>query len=284
MRSRRPASQVALAVALALTVLLGSWAVATWPSAARPGVTAAVETGPQPVLFHPSRYRAASASTSVDSIVVLGDSVATGAGCSCRPFDTLFAHQVRQVSGQGVVLSSYPHDGLTSAGLQQQLYDDDGAQRAVSKATTVTVTIGANDFDAAQADSGCSGAGTSCFDNDLAALPGHLRAILSRIHALAGSQVRVLVTGYWNVFLDGQVASQRGRTYTSTSDALTRKVNAAIKSTTEAAGATYVDVYTAFRGDGDQDDTSLLASDGDHPSQAGHQLIAHLLEHALLGR
>lgn len=62
------------------------------------------------------------------------------------------------------------------------------------------------------------------------------------------------------------------------SDLLTRQVNAAIKSDAVAEHVAYVDIYTPFKGkDGDIDDTALLAPDGDHPSQAGHRVIANAL-------
>jgi len=38
-----------------------------------------------------------------------------------------------------------------------------------------------------------------------------------------------------------------------------------------------VDLYSPFKGDGSKDPTSRLASDGDHPNSAGHQLIASAL-------
>lgn len=280
MLSARPLSRpTAVGVALALIGLIGVAIAITWsPSASG----SRLDSGP--VLAEATHYRFGTAPW-VHHVVVLGDSVATGAGCvGCRPFGSLLARQLRQLSGQGVLLAAFAHDGLTSAGLQQQLYDDAGAVDALRQATAVTITIGANDFDSGQADSGCQGSGTSCYDGDLAALPGHVRAVLARVRALAGPQVRILLTGYWSVFLDGQVAAQRGGTYTATSDALTRRVNTVLAQAAAAGAATYVDLYASFHGDNDGDDTALLAADGDHPSQAGHQLIAHLLERSLRGR
>lgn len=64
-------------------------------------------------------------------------------------------------------------------------------------------------------------------------------------------------------------------------DALTRKVNHAIADVAEAKEVTFVDIYTPFEGvTGTDDDTALLAPDGDHPSQQGHQQIAEALEKA----
>lgn len=215
-------------------------------------------------------------------LVVLGDSVPAGTGCDCRPFGDRLAADLRRRMSTRVSLRSFAQDGLTSAGLQDEVEHDRRTIAALRRATTVTVTIGANDFDASQADSGCDGSGTSCFDADLDALTTHLQSLLGEIRGLSGSGARILVTGYWSVFLDGDVAAQRGSTYTATSDALTERVNAVIAAAAAQRGATYVDLFTAFRGSGDNDDSSLLASDGDHPSDAGHALIETLLERALL--
>jgi len=91
------------------------------------------------------------------------------------------------------------------------------------------------------------------------------------------------VTGYWNVFLDGAVGRARGAAYVTGSDALTRAVNAGIAAAAERTGATYVDVYRPFKGDGDVDCTPLLAADGDHPDARGHRVIAEALLAALTG-
>lgn len=58
---------------------------------------------------------------------------------------------------------------------------------------------------------------------------------------------------------------------------MTKAANAAICSAAGTAGATCVDLYAPFKGDGDSDDTRLLASDGDHPDAAGAALIAEEL-------
>jgi lysophospholipase L1-like esterase len=109
-----------------------------------------------------------------------------------------------------------------------------------------------------------------------------LSSILAQISALhPDGGATLLVTGYWNVFLDGQVGCSRGTTYVQASNALTLADNALIASVTAAHGDKYVDVYTPFKGDGTRDDTALLAADGDHPNAAGHALIAGTLLQAL---
>jgi lysophospholipase L1-like esterase len=210
-------------------------------------------------------------------VVVLGDSVATGAGCGCAPFGPRLARLLTLKSGRPTHLSTLARDGVTTKDLLAQVTQDPRTLEALRYATDVVVTIGANDFDASEAAAGCAGTGTSCFDADLAGLPRLLADVLTQIRSDAVPRVTITLTGYWNVFLDGRVGAAEGRTYQSTSDALTRLVNAAIRSAADWSGAAYVDLYAAFRGDGDRDDTALLAPDGDHPSSSGQQRIAAVL-------
>jgi lysophospholipase L1-like esterase len=206
-------------------------------------------------------------------VVVLGDSVATGAGCACTPFGPRLAGLLARDTSRHVDVVTLGQDGLTSAGLSDQLAHDGRTRRAVARATTVTVTIGANDFDPDRADDACGGGGTDCYADTLDGLSARIGGAVRIIKALAGADVQVLITGYWNVFLDGKVGATHGPTYQATSDALTRLVNAQIRTAAKDAGGTYVDLYAAFGGD----DSRLLAPDGDHPSAAGHDVIARVL-------
>ncbi|GAC1442162.1 MAG: hypothetical protein NVS3B26_08200 [Mycobacteriales bacterium] len=210
-------------------------------------------------------------------LVVLGDSVASGAACSCTSFGQLLASSLAAASGGAVGFTNAARDGLTTQGLLDQLQGRDLA-RALARATVVTVTIGANDFDpdlASHPDC-LEQAASACYRDSLAAFPALLQGALARIRALAPSS-QVLITGYWNVFLDGDVGTQNGVTYVHVSDALTRTVNADIAQQASAGGATYVDLYDPFERRPLGGLTALLAPDGDHPSASGHELISRAL-------
>ena len=214
-------------------------------------------------------------------VVVLGDSVGTDAGCACRPFAPRLAKLLATRLAERVQVNDRAQDGQTSAGLVEQLTSDGQTVGDVRAANAVTVVIGANDFDADRAGSSCAGTGTACFDDALTALSSSLDRALTRIRSLAGPQVRILVMGYWNVFLDGAVGAQQGAVYQQTSDALTHRVDTVIRQGAARAAATYVDLYQAFHSNPGDDDTALLAADGDHPSAAGHQRIAQMLADTL---
>ncbi|MCU1589573.1 MAG: ypmR-like uncharacterized protein [Frankiales bacterium] len=262
--ARRLIVPVVLAVALCGTLLAGGVAGSQDRPAHWSGVAARSVTPARP--------------TSVSgTVVVMGDSVAAGTGCDCDGFGLLLARRLGAVTG----LRRYGQDGLTASRLARDLAGPSVMTSDLRSAAVVTVTIGANDFDAALAEgTNCDGA--RCFSSDLAQLSSTLPTLLQRVRALAPPRARVLVMGYWNVFLDGAVGRRHGPTYVATSDALTRKVNQQIAAAANGAGATYIDLYGSFKGAGDRDDTALLAPDGDHPGPAGQALIAHLLAQALV--
>ena len=215
--------------------------------------------------------------TSPVRLVVLGDSVASGAGCSCEPFGQLLSTSLAAVSKRPVTFTNAARDGLTTQGLLDQLQGP-VVERALTSATLVTVTIGANDFDPDLADNtDCLGpSAAACFRSRLTSYRALLRAVLARLRTQAPAS-RILVTGYWNVFLDGDVGWQHGQTYVQVSDALTKTVNAEIAQQASAVGATYVDLYVPFEQQSLSGLTALLAPDGDHPSASGHQLISRTL-------
>ena len=69
----------------------------------------------------------------------------------------------------------------------------------------------------------------------------------------------------------------RDRAYLRWSDELTRALNSTICTVARDAGATCVDLYAPFKGDGSLKPTTLLAADGDHPNAAGNQAISAAL-------
>lgn len=211
-------------------------------------------------------------------LVVLGDSVAAGAGCNCPTYADLLTARLATRSGQSATVTNAGQDGMTTTDLLSQL-DDAALARALQTATVVTITIGANDFDEGLAgrDDCAVGGATSCYGAPLAALPGLLHAVLSRIHQLTPASAAVITTGYWNVFLDGDIGRQQGNNYVATSDALTRAVNAIIADQSAVTNDRYADLYIPFESQTQLGLTALLATDGDHPSGQGHQLIADVV-------
>lgn len=216
-------------------------------------------------------------------VVALGDSVPSGAACGCEPFPVVYGRRLAAHTGKRVSVTDAGVNGLDSSGLLGQVRDGGShAARAVAAADVVLVTIGANDFgdrhDEVTEGRCARVAGGDCVSDELQRMSANVRKVLARVRALrAGQLTTVLVTGYWNVFEDGDVA--RGSfpdAGVAASVSLTRRTNTALSSAAAAGGATYVDLFAPFRSSG-TDITGLLASDGDHPSERGHDLIAGVL-------
>ena len=231
-----------------------------------------------PLTVVPQRLAAARLPAHL-TVTALGDSVTTGGPCPCAPFPGRYA--ARLAARRGVPTTSHNEgvNGLTSGRLLPLLYPAGSATAtAVAGADVVLVTIGANDFNrerAAITGGECLKARHDCVADELAALRRNLAAILDRIRALrSGRPTRVLVTGYWDVFRDGAVAD-RDYAALGRRNALqvTRRANYWIEQVAQHHRVVYVDLDGPFhsaRGGV----TPLLYTDGDHPSAAGHRLIA----------
>jgi lysophospholipase L1-like esterase len=281
-------------LAVAATLLIvgppSARALARSRSAAVGSVPSAAASSPSPVSASQAPTPAPSVSPSPSPsrsgpyrVVGLGDSVPSGYACGCTSYVSLTGrHEAAQVPTTAAV-SNLAEPGLTTSGLLDQLKET-SVRRRIAAADLVIITIGANDFDTGSvADASCRGPGLDCFRSTLDQQASQLRSVFKEVDRLLGNRpATVLVTGYWNVFLDGDVAVARGADYVRNSNALTVAENAQIAKIGRAQGDTYVDIYTPFKGtSGTKDDTFLLAADGDHPNAAGHRKIAKALESAL---
>ncbi|WP_169923678.1 SGNH/GDSL hydrolase family protein [Propionicimonas paludicola] len=208
-------------------------------------------------------------------VVGLGDSVMAGTACNCRTILSRFAQSLAQREGRTVTDVNLGVAGYTTQDVLSQLTDDPGTRQDVQKADIVIMIIGANDlkddFDA-WLHGGCNSA---CYQPDVTAMQDRLVSIIRQTQALrAGQPTTILVDNYWNVFADGDVArAQGGQRQLDWSVAVTTAVNSAIAQASAQSGARTVDLVHVFKGSGDEDPTSLLADDGDHPNAAGVQAI-----------
>jgi lysophospholipase L1-like esterase len=256
---------------VALVVVVGALMALHRPSTA----TTDIPAPPLPTGSAPAPVASPSAPLrQVHSVVALGDSVSAGAACSCSPFADLVGQDIAAHERHSVAVTNLSVGGATAGDLFQQL-DAHATRSALASADLVLVTTGANDLEAqSPPDQSCADLAPACFRDALAALPATLDRIVTRVRSEAPARATVLLTGYWNVFLDGAVARGNGPAYVRNSTLLTRRVNGEIAAAAKKDGALYVDTYRLFRGDNDADDTPLLAADGDHPNAAGHRVIA----------
>jgi lysophospholipase L1-like esterase len=239
------------------------------------------------VLTHADRVgpalRAAPRSASVAArtvrLVGLGDSVPAGTGCGCASYIDRVGRALARAQRSPVAVVNQAHPGQTSQELLEQVRR---RHTRIGAGEVAVVTVGANDFDERSlGQSGCRADDLSCYAGPLHALRHNMDALLSALRPVGGPAGRVVVTDYWNVFLDGQVGAGHGKAYERDSSALTRSVDKVLLDAAKQADVTFVDLLGPFKALPDGDDTPLLAADGDHPSEAGHAMIATLLQQAL---
>lgn len=211
-------------------------------------------------------------------VVGIGDSVTAGNACNCVDFVRLYARALTS-RGTPATASNLGAGGLTSTQLLDELGRPGPLRDAVAGGDVLLVTIGANDLYPALQQWSNGGCPPSCWGPQVARVGATVGQLVSLAKKLRGDpHEQVLVTGYWNVFDDGdEAAAARGTAYLAWSDRLSRALNAALCDAARRTGATCVDLYTPFKGDGSRNPTPLLAADGDHPNAAGHRLIAGAL-------
>lgn len=210
-------------------------------------------------------------------LVGLGDSVMAGTACGCDGIVSEYADLLANRSGRQVSAHNFGADGATTEDLLSALRDDSDTRAAVRQADVVVIIIGANDLSDDLASWRAGSCSTACYSADVTAMGQRLGQVLDTVRSLAGSDATVLVTNYWNVFLDGRVAKQDGGQAELTfSTTVTASANKVIAAAASSHGATLVDLVAPFKGGG-ADPTSLLAADGDHPNATGVKAIVKAL-------
>lgn len=287
-------STVLLLLLVVNSVVHSAWiaSAGTTRAAMTAGPTAPASKAPRQVSTSADASSSTSSSSTespastaaVRDLVVLGDSVPAGNACDCTPYGGLVAADLTASEGTAVTAHTLAFSGAAVGDVVEQVGENDDTRAALRATDVVVVTVGANDLDqSALLTPACSSpAAPSCYGDALGTVRDGLLRVVAAVRAAAGDRSpRILLTGYWNVFLDGAVARDRGDRYVARSKVATRAFNAVVADVARASGASYVDVFAAFSGDGSRDLTPLLAPDGDHPSAAGHRAIADAVEKVL---
>lgn len=215
------------------------------------------------------------------SVVGLGDSVMSGTHCDCSGIAQEYGAALGKRQHRSVDATNLGVGGLTTSGLLRRLGTDTSTRHAVRAASVVLVIIGANDLLPQLKQWTSASCGPSCFRGPTEDMGDRVRRVIAAVAALRPNAPRdtVLVANYWNVFTDGAVARrQGGQRRLDWSTVVTATANGAICRAADAEGARCVDLVAPFKGDGGDDPTSLLATDGDHPNAAGaRKIVAALL-------
>lgn len=211
--------------------------------------------------------------------VALGDSIAAGAGSSTNYVDE-FAARVETELDRDVAVTNLARSGWTSADLLEALRTDPGTRKAVADADLVTWNVGGNDLlyalDEIDTTTGQVG-DLKPVRTAVETLKTHWDEIVAELVELRRDDTVVLrTTDVYHPF----VAEHREAGLFDTLAPFLDEVNAHIADTEGRHGIRVAGVHEAFNGpEGTADPASegLLASDGLHPSEAGHRLIAELL-------
>jgi lysophospholipase L1-like esterase len=231
-------------------------------------------------------------------VVSLGDSIPVGGeDCGhCETYTDLFGAWVQKTTGHRVVVENLSrYDNLTAARMADELAQESDQAQAVGSADLVLLDIGFNDTPWNSVDDACDGdhgffdwnpkaSWTAllgpCLQTELRRYRASLDKILTEIDSLrAGRPTAVLLTTQYSDF--------GGPPGNICCPPIATKVAAQVKvafnrvecEVATAHHASCVDLLHPFNGPhGTTWPGDLIGPDGTHPSAAGHQRIAELLE------
>jgi acyl-CoA thioesterase I len=187
-----------------------------------------------------------------------------------------------------VVVINRATPSIDSAQLLAQLHGDSSLRAELAKADIITVTIGHNDTPWVSDDDPCDGSQShdhanwskytrACVATTAQRLRRNLGQVLGELAKLrAGQPTAVRVTNFYNDNMKDPLADPGG-------DAASKYVldtySTVICTVARAHRAACADIYYAFNGaHGTRFDGHYVAADHVHPSAAGQQLIARVLQ------
>lgn len=134
-----------------------------------------------------------------------------GTACNCAGIVSEYAAALATRTGRKVSGVDLAAGGLVTQDVLEDLLGSTTARDAVRRADVVLVTIGANDLYPELNEWKQSSCPASCYDPATEQMGVRLSRILDTIDSLRpDSDGPVLVTNYWNVFTDGNVARRTG--------------------------------------------------------------------------
>ena len=220
--------------------------------------------------------------------VAFGDSLATGYGATYG-YVYRYAATLGTDTGAEVNVNDLGVDGLTSGQLRAAVENEQGARDAIKQSDVVTINIGANDLMQARLryKAGyCGGADNQdCLRQTVADFQANWDAILTIVTDLRSpDEAMIRVTDFYNPFvsLDGPMISwpDSGTDDFSVFESYLEQVNSEIAESSNAYGIPHAEIHEAFNGPsgtGDPSDKDYIHSDGIHPNDDGHAVIAQEL-------
>jgi lysophospholipase L1-like esterase len=221
--------------------------------------------------------------------VAFGDSLATGYGATYG-YVYRYAAVLGRDTDAEVNVNALGVNGLTSGQLRAVIEEDQGAKDAIEQSDVVTINIGANDVMRARLryKAGyCGGADNQdCLRQTVAGFRANWDVILSDVTSLRSPDAAIIrVADFYNPFvnLDAMMVSwpDSGADDFSVFEEYLEQVNSHIAKTSDAYGIPHARIHEAFNGPNgteDPSDKGYIYSDGIHPNDNGHAVIAQELE------
>lgn len=274
-------------------VVLGRWQVLGLSTASVAAAVAVGVAAPTPVAHRASvKFQATAVAYPTTTpppppvnqagmqVVALGDSVLSARRCGCSGALTEYSRLLDARTHHPALMVNAADGPATSSSVLDQLTNWATLGADIRTADMVVLMVGANDFDDAFVAVTRGADPSSTYRPVADRLQRNVIEIVQRVRSLRGAQIPVQVLGYWNDFRDGKVAaSQYSAAKRAAAATATAATNAALQGAAATVGATFVPLVAAFtsqRGD----PTSFLEDDGNHPDEAGNELIAAALFHA----
>jgi lysophospholipase L1-like esterase len=209
--------------------------------------------------------------------VALGDSIAAGSAADTSYVDE-YARWLEDETGTTVTVSNHAVPGWTATDLLTALREDDELRAELAEAHLVTFNIGGNDLLASLRglrDGRCGGGDEQrCLDEAVAGLHETWEELLAELLVVVDGEPDGLRT--MDLYLPTLPETVRGAR--SVLQAHLDDVNGRLAVVAEGAGVEVARVHDAFADAAEgPEDPELLAGDGIHPSDRGHEFIAEQL-------
>lgn len=220
--------------------------------------------------------------------VAFGDSLATGYGANYG-YVYRYADALAMDTGAEVNVNDLGVNGLTSGQLRAIIENDQGARDVIEQSDVVTINIGANDLMQARLryKAGyCGGADNQdCLRQTVADFRANWDAILTIVTGLRSPDEAIIrVTDFYNPFvhIDGSMISwpDSGTDDFWVFEKYLEQVNSDIAESSNAYDIPHAKIHEAYNGPSGTDDPSdkgYMHSDGIHPNDDGHAVIAQEL-------
>jgi lysophospholipase L1-like esterase len=222
--------------------------------------------------------------------VALGDSLATGYGAT-EGYVYRYADFLSADTGHKIDVYNLGVNGLTSERLRTEIEDNRSVKDAIGQAKIITINIGANDLLWARwsyQTGDCGGADNQdCLRQAVDEFQANWDAILADVTGLRSPAAAIIRTmDFYDPLLDVDEVMGGWPNDFEVFKKYLEQVNTHIAKSSDVYGIPHAKVYEAFNGpNGDEDPITkgYVSSDGIHPNDGGHAVIAQELRRLAYG-